>query len=630
MRATLMAAVLCGGMTASSAEAQGFLRAFPEGGDAISMPLTEEVATVRIDGQFATTRLRQTYQNESGETVEGRYSLNVGTGARAQGFAYWNGEEKIVGEVFERQAARAIYEEMTGLGRDPGLLEEEADGTFSFRVFPITAGEPKRVEVTWGQWLSRRGNQVDYRAPLSSARATGVLRITDERPITSVSSSSHEIRVERRAAGDVLVHLGSPRGQSSALSLRYEVQSADWQLAAVVHRDAGHDAYLSVSVTVPEGIGAASVSEKDVTIVLDRSGSMTGAPLEQAKFAAARVIAELSEGDRLNVVIFDDQVEALYPSPREVSDASKVEATGFVERVSSRGGTDLAGALASSLAAQNDDARPHVILFLTDGQSDAQRALEVASSDQGDARIYTIGVGAGVERPLLSRLAQTKRGTFTYIESAEAIVPRMTALYEQIASPVLIGVEVEVAGARPYDRYPQSLPDLHRHQELRFASRLMGEGPITVRLRGTLDGAPFESSAEVQVPSERSRPWVGRVWATSKVDYLLEDIALLGETDERKGSVTELAVAYNFATPYTSFLAIPESEMTEAIRGDLEAMREARAEVMRRHRDAAALSRSAMPPGDPILRVHAPIDAVQVTAYFPFGLVKDKSEAKRS
>jgi Ca-activated chloride channel family protein len=52
-------------------------------------------------------------------------------------------------------------------------------------------------------------------------------------------------------------------------------------------------------------------------------------------------------------------------------------------------------------------------------------------------------------------------------------------------------------------------------------------------------------------------------------------------------------------------------------------MRAQRAKVLASNSDAAALSRRAMPPGDPVLTVDAPRDALQVTAFFPFGLVKD-------
>ncbi|MBC7171588.1 MAG: hypothetical protein H5U40_04140, partial [Polyangiaceae bacterium] len=191
--------------------------------------------------------------------------------------------------------------------------------------------------------------------------------------------------------------------------------------------------------------------------------------------------------------------------------------------------------------------------------------------------------------------------------------------------PVLIDLEVEgVEGARPYGRYPRTLPDLFRHDQVRVAMRLLpGQQSATVRLRGTHGGRRLERSVTVDVPAASDAPWIGRTWAVARIDELLEDIALQGETDERKDEVIELAIAYSIVTPYTSFLAIPESELTETARENLSRMREARRRVLAANPDAAALSRTAMPPGDPVLRVHAPIDAVRVTAYFPFGLVKD-------
>jgi hypothetical protein len=71
----------------------------------IHLPLVDEQINVDIDAQHATTRLRQTYQNESGGRIEGLYTLRAGLGVRAEGFAYWNGEQKIVGEVFGRAVA---------------------------------------------------------------------------------------------------------------------------------------------------------------------------------------------------------------------------------------------------------------------------------------------------------------------------------------------------------------------------------------------------------------------------------------------------------------------------------------------------------------------------------------------
>src|SRR6266851_3790120 len=92
---------------------------------------------------------------------------------------------------------------------------------------------------------------------------------------------------------------------------------------------------------------------------------------------------------------------------------------------------------------------------------------------------------------------------------------------------------------------------------------------------------------------------------------------------EFQNEVIELGLAYNLVTPYTSFLAVPERELNGAQAATLTDLRAQRARIVAAHSDAAALSRTIMPPGDPVLTVKAPKDALQVTAYFPFGLVKD-------
>jgi Ca-activated chloride channel family protein len=107
------------------------------------------------------------------------------------------------------------------------------------------------------------------------------------------------------------------------------------------------------------------------------------------------------------------------------------------------------------------------------------------------------------------------------------------------------------------------------------------------------------------------------------VDRLLEDISLKGETDERRNEAIELALSYGLVTPYTSFLAIPESELTETTSEMMTDARARKRAILAKRKDAVALSRSDMPPGDPVLTVQAPADALRVTAFFPFGLEKE-------
>ena len=624
MTATRAVLLVCSLVLApSTALAQAELRAASVDGEAVSLPLIRESYRIDIDQQYASAVLRHVYQSSADVQLEGRFVLRAGEGARVQGFSYWNGEQRIVGEVFEKETARQVYEEVTGLRRDPGLLEQVGEGAFSFRVFPIEPRERKQIEVTYGKYLVRHGDRVELRAPIAAPAVDDiVVDLRDARRITRVTSTSHRLKVTRADDHHLRVVASGAADDATELVLAYELGDEPWTVQAHVHRDAGHDGYLVVTLPTPE-IPRSAVSAKDVTIVLDRSGSMAGEPIAQARVAAANIVGRMSARDRLNIAIFDDAVDTLYAEPRELTDAVRAEALAFIERVQDDGGTNIALALEKTLAAQRRDDRPDVVLFLTDGQSDSQAALQAAAADKGDVRVFTIGVGGGVERPLLSRLAASKRGRFVYIESPDAIDAKMATLYDQIAEPVLVDVAVEVDGARLMRTYPRTLPDLYRNDELRIASRIVGDGPVDVVVRGTLAGKPVAYRAELSMPEQVANPWAARVWSEARVDDLLEEIALVGETDELRTEVIELAVAYNFATPYTSFLAIPESELTDAAADTLAQARARKQQILAAHKDAAALSRTAMPPGDPVLSVAAPADARQVTAYFPFGLVKD-------
>ena len=548
---------------------------------AARIPLIEERLHVTIDGQHATSTLLQVYQHGNGSPIEGQYRLRPGLGSKVEAFAYWNGEQKIVGEVFERQAARQVYENVTSRRRDPGLLEEDGAGAFSFKVFPIQPNEKKRVELRWSKWLDRRGSVVKYRAPVTRGDAEIVIALAGA--VKNVRSTTHRLRVEKTVGG---VRLRSGGG-NGPLELEWQVDEPAWQPSAYVHASNGkHDGWFALSLAAPD-LGANAVAAKDVTIVIDRSGSMLGEPMENARTAAVDMIRRLDARDRVNVVAFSDEVDPLFKAPQPLTPENRATAIGFVERLRDGGGTDIALALKTAITHQDRKAgRPRVIVFMTDGQSDAELAMDVAKADTGDVRLFTVGLGKDVNKPLLSRLAAQKRGRFTYIESTRDIKPEVARLASSIAKPLLVDISVDVEGAHAVRLYPRSLPDLFALDELVVTGRLRGTGTAKFVIKGTLAGKPVTFTRAVDIKRSPKRPWVGRLWAQSRVEHLLEEIALGSKQPELQNEVLELALAYNFVTPYTAFLAIPEEEIGDQ-RGTIEAERERKRKIMAAHRDAA-------------------------------------------
>lgn len=592
------ALLLWAGEGAAWAQAQMIARA-PEGGGEVPLPLIEESARVEIDQQHATTTVRYVFENRTGRRVEGHFAFRAGEGANVDGFAYWNGAQKIVGEVMETGVARSIYSGTVQRRRDPGLLEKTGDGSFSLKIFPIEPGERKRIEIKLDQWLPRRDRAIDYRLPLTREAAEIDVVVRDDRRIRRVRSASHDVAVTGSGTAEARVRIGPARHWLFAqqeLALRYELDDRAFQLHAHAHRDRDQQGYVLVTLAAPPLDEPLS---QDLTLVIDATAPMFGEPLESARLAAKRIIARLRASDRFNVVVLEDEPRRLYSAPRWATKAARDEAIAMLGAIRQGGRGDLAQALASALTAQDGGPRNKTIALLTDGRSGATRALPVAEVDRTDVRLFTVGFGPNVDRAALTRLAGLKRGRFTLIESGDAIASRADRLSQWIAAPILRHVSLEVNGAAVRETYPRVLPDLYPGQELKILGRIeaMSGAPARVVVRGR-GSESFSFTTSLDVGREARRPWIGKLWAKERVDHLLGEIAARGAQAPLVAETTELALAYNIVTPYTAFLAIPESELTSAGAADLASARMRKQAILALNPDAAAVGGNA-PAGAP-------------------------------
>jgi MYXO-CTERM domain-containing protein len=286
------------------------------------------------------------------------------------------------------------------------------------------------------------------------------------------------------------------------------------------------------------------------------------------------------------VISFSDEVDPLFKSPQAMTKDNRESALDFIRRLHPTGGTDIALALKTAVAAQTPGSEnPQVVVFLTDGQSDAAQASAVKT---GNVRLFTLGLGRDVNKPLLSRLAAEKRGRFVFIENAQEIETKVDRLAANISKPLLVDVNVTVDGANATRMYPRTLPDLFAEDELRVSGRLRGTGSVKFKITGKLAGKQVEYVKTVDLGKEQPEPWTASLWAESRIDHLLEEIALDASKTEYKDEVLELSLAYNFLTPYTAFLAVPESELG-AMHDTVTAARERKAKILANNQDVADL-----------------------------------------
>ena len=166
----------------------------------------------------------------------------------------------------------------------------------------------------------------------------------------------------------------------------------------VTHAPGGDDRYAMI-VLSPPAVRAETVLPRDLTLVVDVSGSMAGDKIEQAKAAVRMFLRSLRPGDLFQVVTFASAVQTFFDKPQLATEENLASALQRVDRLAAMGGTNISGALQQALEAAiplADDGGVFLpqIVFVTDGQptmglTNPQQILDLTkSADRRSTRVF--------------------------------------------------------------------------------------------------------------------------------------------------------------------------------------------------------------------------------------------------
>jgi Ca-activated chloride channel homolog len=532
---------------------------------------------VTIRDQVATTRVDQVFVNESEWSLEGTYVFPLPEEAAISEFSMWVDGEKVEGQLYTREEARRIYESIVRRRLDPALLEYVGRDLFQASIFPIPAGDSRRVRIEYSQILAVDNGLVHYVYPLSTERFSArplenvsvSVEIESNESIKAIYSPSHPVSIDRQ--GDFQALVGWEDRDvlpATDFSLFYTVSARDLGLNLLSYQQAGEDGFF-VMLVAPN-VEQTQVVDKDVILVLDTSGSMEGEKIEQARDALTFVLDHLNPGDRFNLVTFSTGVRLFSNRPEPLSALG--EARRFVQNIQAEGSTDINRALLEALAtADPDGRRPTVLIFLTDGLPTSgvvETPLILNNVDQvsgSSVRIFSFGVGDDVDTILLDTLARDNRGTSAYVRPGARVDEQVSAFYAKVSTPVLADIGLTVDGVRVDDTFPWPLPDLFAGTQLVLAGRYRQGGPATVTLEGQVNGRPQTFVYDdLTFARQGGRDFIPRLWATRKIGFLLNEVRLRGERPEVIDEIVKLSIRYGIITPYTSFLVEePDDALTE-------------------------------------------------------------------
>ncbi|BFM12392.1 marine proteobacterial sortase target protein [Simiduia litorea] len=393
-------------------------------------------------------------------------------------------------------------------------------------------------------------------------------------PLALVTSSYHDIQLYKD--GDT--HHISTQTPYIAMDRDFElswqpVANQQPEIALFTESIHGEDYGLLLLVPPTSRNALASIA-RDITFIIDTSGSMSGPSIIQAKESLLLAIAKLNASDKFNIIEFNSNFSQLFPQSASADHHNQTKARQFVNRLQASGGTEIYPPLDAALSANTNTEWLKQIVFITDGSvGNEAQLLALIHEKLANARLFTVGIGSAPNSYFMRKAAQFGRGTFTHIGDSREVATKMQPLFDQLGATLLSQVNVQWPAGVEAEIWPERIPDLYIHEPLLLAVKF--QRPIvntqTVTVTGNSQTTRWSRNITLNIPSSTKAPLasepqpkgIATLWARAKIEALLDEKVRGKDETEVRAVVLPIALNHELLSPYTSFIAVDETPEAE-------------------------------------------------------------------
>ncbi|XP_044111189.1 inter-alpha-trypsin inhibitor heavy chain H3 isoform X2 [Neovison vison] len=500
------------------------------------------------------------------------------------------------GNVKEKEVAKKQYEKAVSQGKTAGLVKASGRKLEKFTVsVNVAAGSKVTFELTYEELLKRHKGKYEMFLKVQPKQLVKHFEIeADIYEPQGISSLDAEASfITNDLLGSALTKSFSGKKgrvsfkpsmdqQRSCPTCTDSLINGDFIITYDVNRESPANVQIVngyfVHFFAPQGL---PVVPKSVVFVIDVSGSMHGRKMEQTKDALLKILEDMKQEDYLNFILFSGDVTTWKDNLVQATPENIEEARTFVKNIHDRGMTNINDALLRAISMLNKAREEHrvperstsIVIMLTDGDANVGESRpekiqeNVRNAIGGKFPLYNLGFGNNLNYNFLESMALENHGLARRIyEDSDANV-QLQGFYEEVANPLLTGVEVEYPENAIQDLTQNAYHHFYDGSEIVVAGRLLDEDmnnfKADVKGHGATNDLTFTEEVDMKEMEKALKEqdyifgnYIERLWAYLTIEQLLEKRknAHGEEKENLTAQALDLSLKYHFVTPLTSMV----------------------------------------------------------------------------
>jgi Ca-activated chloride channel family protein len=538
------------------------------------------------DNTTAETTLITSLQNKSLTEQFAQLVVPVPDDITLQDIHIAQDTEPMIAQVLSKAEATLFIGQTVVDVNDPALMEFINTSLIISDSFYIAAGANTTVSLTYKQTLAINGNRVDYLLPRTEWVLYKIpweitVKINAGQTLSAIYSPSHKLDINRDDANSATVTTVSESStMAGPFRLYYMLEEEQGFTCSVFSYpasefDGGYFLFLAGLPT--ELVRDENDIKRELTLVLDRSGSMKGIKIEQVKQAARLVISGLADGEAFNLITYNANIDTFNNEPLIKNQSTVQAALNYLDTIDATGNTNLYGALETALLQEPTEGFLPLILFLTDGLPTTGERREVQirdlvlSSNPYNRRVFTLGVGYDLNAPLLDGLAEYSLGQSIFVRPEDDVEAAILEVFSTISQPLFTDLTIHSVSAegipgerRAYNVLPFNIADQFQADQLVLIGEYLGQESFLFEIRGNYRNQVQSFFCPVD-PQDSSleNGFVPRLWSSRFAAQVINEIRQMGADPELTKynerlwdlsvAMVNVSLSYGILTEYTAF-----------------------------------------------------------------------------